>query len=305
MAATATKTKGVKGIDDDEDIIAKSSLRRYDVLLGRSKRSAMHIGNVAFRAFIDSRLEAYTGAISRSAKIHVVVSLTNDVYKAGGRFLDPKGNELWVKVDRSFARKKVGNSMRDAIKLVNQGRQRQMTIELVRVTENTTFAEIVDQIYERCDQTELPQNMRQPGPTIITLSKSMERESQEKKGQGEKNKLDDSKPATVLANGKLPKAKPPPSAAAALLKNPPEDEIDQDNSAYVYNALQRGVAVGGSPSRNSSNDDGLPPKATDSSSDGSIRDDGSNADGAQRCERQHHQQDEPSAEGATCMFTSI
>lgn len=306
MAATATKTKGVKGIDDDEDIIAKSSLRRYDVLLGRSKRSAMHIGNVAFRAFIDSRLEAYTGAISRSAKIHVVVSLTNDVYKAGGRFLDPKGNELWVKVDRSFARKKVGNSMRDAIKLVNKGRQRQMTIELVRITENTTFAEIVDQIYERCDQTELPQNMHQPnmkGPTTIALSKNMESKSQEKKGQRKKNKLDDSKPAPLLANGKLPKAKPPPSAAAALLQNPPEDEINQNISAYVYNALQRGVAVGGSPSRNSSSDDGLPPKATDNSSDGSIRNDGSNTDDAQRGERHHQQQDEPRAVGA--MFTSI
>lgn len=150
METTTNETKEVKGMDDDEDIVAKNGLRRYDVLLGRSKRSAMHIGNVAFRTFIDSRLGAYTTAISRSAKIHVVVALTNDVYKAGGRFLDPKGNELWVKVDRQFARKKVGNSMRDAIKLANKGRGRQMTMELVHIKEDTTFAEIVDQIYECC-----------------------------------------------------------------------------------------------------------------------------------------------------------
>lgn len=105
--------------------VAQQDLTSYDILLGKGRSSKMHTGNVALRTLVATRTDLYRRSPSRSTKIHLIVSLTNSVYETGGRFLNNKGtneNRVWVEVGRSYARAKVSNSIRDAIKLINKGK---------------------------------------------------------------------------------------------------------------------------------------------------------------------------------------
>ena len=105
--------------------VSSEEIKRHDVLLGRSQLSARHIGNIAFRALVDSRLSLYSEATTKSAKTNVVVMVTNCIYEAGGRFIFPEDQslDLWAEVDRRYAREKVGNAIRDGVKLVNSGKK--------------------------------------------------------------------------------------------------------------------------------------------------------------------------------------
>lgn len=128
--------------------VDQQDVTSHDILLGRTRRSKSHTGNVAFRTLVDARTELYRSSTSRSAKIHVVVSLTKSVYEAGGRFLNPrkKGNStVWVEVDRSYAREKVGNSIRDGIKLTNKNKKPPLSAGKYKNLFNQTssFADIV------------------------------------------------------------------------------------------------------------------------------------------------------------------
>ena len=125
-------------------VVTKEEIKRQDVLLGRSQVSAMHLGNLGFRALIESRLRIYHEATSKSAKTHIVVMVTDCVYEAGGRFLLPqyRSLELWVEVDRRYAREKVGNSLRDGVKLLNSGKKRKSGYD-AKFGEAVHFASIV------------------------------------------------------------------------------------------------------------------------------------------------------------------
>lgn len=130
--------------------ITQQDLTSYDILLGRTRRSKMHTGNVAFRTLVAARTELYRSSTTRGAKIHVVVSLTDSVYETGGRFLNPRNkgddNTVWVEVGRSYAREKVGNSIRDGVKLMNKGKEPSGSAANFKYMCNQTssFAEIVD-----------------------------------------------------------------------------------------------------------------------------------------------------------------
>lgn len=124
--------------------VAQRDLTSFDVLLGRTRSSKMHTGNVALRTLVAARTDLYRNSASRSAKIHVVVSLTNSVYEAGGRFLSPR-DKAWVEVGRSYAREKVGNSIRDGIKRMNKGKSPLSVATSKGVFNQTSsFGEIVD-----------------------------------------------------------------------------------------------------------------------------------------------------------------
>jgi hypothetical protein len=94
-----------------------------DVLLGKSRRSKMHLGNVAFRALVDSRLELYNGNSRRSARIAVCIAVTNAVYAAGGSFFAPQDKKCrtWRETNVDVARVKVGHAIRDNVKKLING----------------------------------------------------------------------------------------------------------------------------------------------------------------------------------------
>jgi len=125
--------------------VPKEEINRHDVLLGRSQLSAKHTGNIAFRALVDSRLRLYKDATSKSSKTHIVVMLTNCVYEASGRFLFPEDHtlNLWAEVDRRYAREKVGNSLRDGVRMANSGKKRTSSGYDATYCESAHFASIV------------------------------------------------------------------------------------------------------------------------------------------------------------------
>jgi hypothetical protein len=126
--------------------VPKEAITSRDVLLGRSNCSTKHVGTIAFRAFIASRLELYKKAISKSSKTHQIVSVVNSVHEAGGRFMVDVGFGLWwSEVDRRYARVKVCNTFRDAVRQLDNGKQR-VWGESARFPEAETFASIVDYV---------------------------------------------------------------------------------------------------------------------------------------------------------------
>jgi hypothetical protein len=137
---TMTKIKRMLGLK-----VPKEEIKRHDVLLGRSQLSARHTGNIAFRALIDSRLRLYSEATTKSSKTHIVVMVTNCVYESGGRFLflEDQSLGLWAEVDRRYAREKVGNSLRDGVKVVNSGKKRASSGYDAAYCEAAHFASIV------------------------------------------------------------------------------------------------------------------------------------------------------------------
>ena len=86
------------------------SRRPVDVLIGKSQTSKMHVGNVAFRAFVNSRLDLYQRCTRRGYRIGVCVAITNAVFAAGGRFYVPldKKCRSWKEASIETARDQGG-----------------------------------------------------------------------------------------------------------------------------------------------------------------------------------------------------
>ena len=100
----------------------ESEIKEQDVLLGRGKCNFKHIGNMAYRMLIETRLEKYIASDSRSEKTHMVVEVVESIFESGGRFLkQEQGSSAdgWFVVNKKTAREKVGHSFRDAIKAKN------------------------------------------------------------------------------------------------------------------------------------------------------------------------------------------
>ena len=119
------------------------SRRPVDVLIGKSQTSKMHVGNVAFRAFVNSRLDLYKRCTRRGYRIGVCVAITNAVFAAGGRFYVPLDQKCrkWEEADTEVARVKVGNSIRDSLKKSELGTK---TIDVHTFSASTSFGDIVD-----------------------------------------------------------------------------------------------------------------------------------------------------------------
>ena len=119
------------------------SRRPVDVLIGKSQTSKMHVGNVAFRAFVNSRLDLYKRCTRRGYRIGVCVAITNAVFAAGGRFYVPLDQKCrtWEEADTEVARVKVGNSIRDSLKKSELGVK---TTDVHTFSASTPFGDIVD-----------------------------------------------------------------------------------------------------------------------------------------------------------------
>lgn len=95
-------------------VILSSSVKKHDVLLGRGKKRFKHPGNIAYRAFIESRIQYYFKG-ERTEKSGVVLEIIESIKSSGGRFLKSLGAD-WQEADLRVAREKVGHSIRDHCK---------------------------------------------------------------------------------------------------------------------------------------------------------------------------------------------
>mmetsp|Transcript_22607 Transcript_22607/g.42049 ORF Transcript_22607/g.42049 Transcript_22607/m.42049 type:complete len:334 (+) Transcript_22607:536-1537(+) len=86
----------------------------YDVLLGRGKPKMNHVGNVAMRAIVMSKVNQYISA-TKQERIDIIEEVLLEIRASGGRFLkeDQNMHGYWSEVDVETARQKVGIFFRD------------------------------------------------------------------------------------------------------------------------------------------------------------------------------------------------
>lgn len=89
----------------------------FDILLGKEKAIFNHSGNRKFRAIINSNLEKYIAAPTKSSKTKLIRQVHADMLKSGYRFL--RKNEAagtWNEIESHEAREKVSHALRDRVR---------------------------------------------------------------------------------------------------------------------------------------------------------------------------------------------
>mmetsp|Transcript_19070 Transcript_19070/g.35592 ORF Transcript_19070/g.35592 Transcript_19070/m.35592 type:complete len:191 (-) Transcript_19070:567-1139(-) len=121
------------------------TLRPFDVLCGRDRRSFNHVGNRRFRVIISMNLERYLAATSRRERSEMILSLTRElVQEAGIRFLkQEQGESCFIELNETAARAKVGHSLRDqaAANHVSSTKNRRAPKKVPPSLGNTSFPE--------------------------------------------------------------------------------------------------------------------------------------------------------------------
>jgi len=91
-----------------------ASIGFADVLCGRGKAAAAHVGNKRFREIVKEALPSYQTASDRFDKALVVRSIKRSVESTGGRFIKVgKTTGSYVELSASEAKEKIGHALRD------------------------------------------------------------------------------------------------------------------------------------------------------------------------------------------------
>ena len=141
-------------------ILGLEKLRPVDVFLGtKNKRCLRYTGNVAFRAFIDSKLDIYMNSpIPRTIEIDI----TNSIYAAGGEFFDAEDRDCKAlrAVDVKVVLARVRRDLRTGLKKRLTGDRTQFQ-SATNVPKAATFAEIVDYFVARAAIARTTRNQAQ------------------------------------------------------------------------------------------------------------------------------------------------
>jgi len=87
----------------------------FDVICGKGKKCYNHIGNQNFRKIIGNHLSSYLIVESKLEKSIIVSKIINFVRTQGGFVKFDKKTKLWHEVGDSYARERVGQTIRDAL----------------------------------------------------------------------------------------------------------------------------------------------------------------------------------------------
>lgn len=137
----------------------KSGIRDIDILCGKGKYCTDHIGSIAYKAILETRLPQYMNPNAESCdKTFMTVEMITMVMSEGGRFMreKKKGSGIWVELCKTAAREKVRDGFRDAVKSCRKKKSSANTGPTfltrigfsIPVTKDTTFAELVVKISE-------------------------------------------------------------------------------------------------------------------------------------------------------------
>ena len=110
-----------------------------DICCGRGKRNWNHSGNVAFRNLIQTNVDRYVAAPSKTDKTAVVLSIVDQIRGQGACFLKQHKSGEWYDIGDAQAREKVGHSLRDQV-TARQKNAKQDSSRTI-VASNTTAAE--------------------------------------------------------------------------------------------------------------------------------------------------------------------
>lgn len=137
----------------------KSGIRDIDILCGKGKYCTDHIGSIAYKAILETRLPQYMNPNAESCdKTFMTVEMIEMVMSEGGRFMreKKKGSGIWVELCKTASREKVRDGFRDAVKSFRKKKSSANTGPTfltrigfsIPVTKETTFAELVVKISE-------------------------------------------------------------------------------------------------------------------------------------------------------------
>jgi hypothetical protein len=94
-----------------------SEMSPFDILLGKEKESFNHVGNRNFRSIINSKLESYIAAPTKSSKTKLIRQIHAEMIGLGFRFF--RRNDLlmlWEEIEQLEARGKVSHALRDRVR---------------------------------------------------------------------------------------------------------------------------------------------------------------------------------------------
>jgi hypothetical protein len=104
-----------------------------DVVCGRGKKHWNHPGNIQFRNLIQSNVERYIAAPTKSDKTAVVVSLVDGIRAQGGYFLKQNSSSgKWSDIGDRQALDKVGHSLRDHVSSQARQKNKKKAIKLFK-----------------------------------------------------------------------------------------------------------------------------------------------------------------------------
>lgn len=133
------------------DSVSLNVVRQEDVLVGKAFANSTHDGNLAFKALIQSRINAYLSCDQKCQRTQITFAIDKSVREAHGRFLERGVGGEWVELEERFSRRKVMETMRYAARRCDQkgfrpghGRQKGYTFQFnIRFDRTTSYAEIL------------------------------------------------------------------------------------------------------------------------------------------------------------------
>eukprot|EP00429_Kryptoperidinium_foliaceum_P135955 CAMPEP_0176261398 /NCGR_PEP_ID=MMETSP0121_2-20121125/40077_1 /TAXON_ID=160619 /ORGANISM="Kryptoperidinium foliaceum, Strain CCMP 1326" /LENGTH=401 /DNA_ID=CAMNT_0017601337 /DNA_START=197 /DNA_END=1405 /DNA_ORIENTATION=+ len=107
-----------------------------DVICQRGKDSFEHVGNKRFRELIDKHIDSYLEAGSRQEKSAIVAKIYDHIRMhaskpSSGFVRKDLLTRRWFLVNEKEARDKVGQALRDAIKIIRSGSRKETTESMV------------------------------------------------------------------------------------------------------------------------------------------------------------------------------
>mmetsp|Transcript_11916 Transcript_11916/g.19746 ORF Transcript_11916/g.19746 Transcript_11916/m.19746 type:complete len:235 (-) Transcript_11916:54-758(-) len=139
--------------DDQPDVRANVTPKRFDIICGRDKLSHAHVGNKRFRIVVEMNRERYQTAPSRDEKTRITCDIVSMIRscRPGGRFLkmdemEDSNTGTWKDVGDDYAREKVSHALRSA-KDPSRKRTRKKRKSVVKShsgEENDVFAALLE-----------------------------------------------------------------------------------------------------------------------------------------------------------------
>lgn len=114
-------------------LVNTSAITEFDILFGRGAYCSCHMGSIALKVIVVSRLDSYVKSKSQTVKNHITRDILRAVQLSGGRFLakleqgKTTGNKLcktdnawWYEIERKKAHIKIRDTLRDCIKSIRK-----------------------------------------------------------------------------------------------------------------------------------------------------------------------------------------
>lgn len=130
-----------------------SDIQQHDVVFGSNALCEGHVGTIAFKAIIESRLDMYVSKTIRKEKTALTRRVLHMIQSTGARFLTQANqveSDLWYQLNATEARLKVREAFRYIVKNIRKQRQPSVLLGKIGlsklVNNETTYIAIVEYV---------------------------------------------------------------------------------------------------------------------------------------------------------------